>query len=320
MKLVVVAVVLAASVPAAAESFGGWTLTAPSGYTRSETRDFVMFQKIVAPTFCQFGLYASRPIAKALDAEIKDEWASVVEKGFQVSQTKKQTSKKTKSGIAYTPTTGLAKDPSNNSYRMIHYALVAGNRIGSLLVMSTNEASMTKCATTAATFLDGLGIEQATTQAPPANSVSVVGRWANSGGGTATGYGEGRMASIRREYNFATDGTYRFHSELHTSVGDWILVDETGAWSIAGDKLTVTPKSASIVVRDDKAVKKRTKGTLEKTVYTVSRHYFEGIGEWNLVLTPPAKTNRDGEFAANEKFAKSYLYTDTFKPEWRFAP
>lgn len=50
------------------------------------------------------------------------------------------------------------------------------------------------------------------------------------------------------------------------------------------------------------------------------RAHAEFTEEWNLVLTPPKKTERDGEFAANDKFKSSYLLSDTFKPEWRYAP
>lgn len=39
-------------------------------------------------------------------------------------------------------------------------------------------------------------------------------------------------------------------------------------------------------------------------------HFFEGIGEWNLVLTPldGKETARDGSFASNDAFPKSYLF------------
>ena len=45
--------------------------------------------------------------------------------------------------------------------------------------------------------------------------------------------------------------------------------------------------------------------------------FFEGIGETNLVLQPPAATSRDGVLGGNSLFPGAYLYTQGDKLEWR---
>ena len=46
---------------------------------------------------------------------------------------------------------------------------------------------------------------------------------------------------------------------------------------------------------------------LEKVTYKWTTHFFEGIGETNLVLQPPAPTNRDGVLGGNSRFPNAYL-------------
>jgi len=57
---------------------------------------------------------------------------------------------------------------------------------------------------------------------------------------------------------------------------------------------------------------------LEKVTYKWTTHFFEGIGETNLVLQPPAATSRDGILGSNSLFPNAYLYTQGDKLEWRF--
>ena len=54
---------------------------------------------------------------------------------------------------------------------------------------------------------------------------------------------------------------------------------------------------------------------LEKVTYKWTTHFFEGIGETNLVLQPPAATSRDGILGSNSLFPNAYLYTQGDKLE-----
>lgn len=128
------------------------------------------------------------------------------------------------------------------------------------------------------------------------------------------------------QYDFAADGTYRYHSEAWggTFNSNWrYIIDEKGTWTASGDQLTVTPKSVTGVVRDLQGnVQKNGGPKPEKVTYQFQTTYFSGLKETQLVLTPPKPTDRDGSFASNPSFPRSYLMRSAadYQPAFRFAP
>ena len=84
-------------------------------------------------------------------------------------------------------------------------------------------------------------------------------------------------------------------------------------------RLTISPKVSRATLRNLNGVVQETRANLlEKVTYKWTTHYFEGIGETNLVLQPPQPTSRDGILGGNSLFPKAYLYTQGDKLEWRF--
>lgn len=128
------------------------------------------------------------------------------------------------------------------------------------------------------------------------------------------------------QYDFAADGTYRYHSEAWggTYNSNWrYIIDEKGSWTVNGDQLTVSPKEVTGVVRDLAGKVQKTGGPApEKVTYRFQTTYFSGLKETQLVLTPPKATNRDGSFASNPSFPGSYLMRSAadYQPAFRFAP
>jgi hypothetical protein len=128
------------------------------------------------------------------------------------------------------------------------------------------------------------------------------------------------------QYDFAADGTYRYHSEAWggTFNSNWrYIIDENGTWTVNGDQLTVSPKSVTGVVRDLAGKVQKNGGPKpEKVTYRFQTTYFSGLKETQLVLTPPKGTDRDGAFASNPSFPGSYLMRSAadYQPAFRFAP
>jgi hypothetical protein len=128
------------------------------------------------------------------------------------------------------------------------------------------------------------------------------------------------------QYQFAADGTYRYHSEAWGGSfnANWrYIVDEKGTWTARGDQLTVSPKEVTGVVRDLAGnVQKKGGPALETVTYRFQTTYFSGLKETQLVLTPPKGTDRDGAFASNPSFPGSYLLRSSadYQPAFRFAP
>jgi len=70
-------------------------------------------------------------------------------------------------------------------------------------------------------------------------------------------------------------------------------IEESGSYSINGDTLTITPQTSKTTLRNLNGVVQETHANpLERVAYNWTTHFFEGIGETNLVLQPPAATSR----------------------------
>lgn len=149
----------------------------------------------------------------------------------------------------------------------------------------------------------------------PAELVSqAAGTWERSASAADGGY-------VRWGYVLDPTGSYTFKSERwfgHLRADEWHLTQEQGTWSVSADQLTLAPASTrGTVVDGNGAVLKTFDVPVEKTTYAWKKHLFEGIGETQLVLTPPAATQRDGDFGGNADFPASYLFSPNRTIEWR---
>jgi hypothetical protein len=163
--------------------------------------------------------------------------------------------------------------------------------------------------------------------APTADTKSLpfLGKWSVGQSAYSAGYSVSYGSRIL-QYDFAADGTYRYHSEAWGGSfnANWrYIIDEKGSWTATGDQLTLSPKEVTGVVRDLAGKVQKTGGPApEKVTYRFQTTYFSGLQETQLVLTPPKPTNRDGSFASNPSFPGSYLMRSAanYQPAFRFAP
>ena len=148
--------------------------------------------------------------------------------------------------------------------------------------------------------------------APASVNNQIVGAWTFAASTQYSGV-------MRLRYIFNADGTYSFKSERSYQTQKWWTVEESGSYSVNGDSLTITPRTSKATLRNLNGVVQETRpNQLEKVTYKWTTHFFEGIGETNLVLQPPSATNRDGVLGGNSRFPNAYLYTQGDRLEWRF--
>lgn len=313
------------STAAHAEEFGGWRYKPPAGAQRAEANGHVKYTAISGNTFCQIALFSAHA-PTADDAAF--EWKYVVESNFKVRSTAPPARQTTRQGLPLIATAAAVADHGGNPYAATLYVLLARGGSGSVLLTSSNNATIAKCPIDE--FLDSLALVAvppasspapgAATPAPaaaPAGADSIVGAWAAGSGNPMARQGTG--TTLRRQYSFKADGTYTYFSELFNGINEWIHVRESGSYTRAGDQLTLVPAVSTISSRDwTKATRAPQARPLETVTYTVRKHYFSGLKEWNLVLTPPRATERDGAFSSNEQFRNSYLLSDSYKPEWKW--
>ena len=148
-------------------------------------------------------------------------------------------------------------------------------------------------------------------------AVDIVGTWgASSSGQSNYERTHGLSGYISRQYTFSTNGTYEFLIKTFTYTSDKLLfTKETGTYQLSGNSLTINPQKSVIQAwsRRDGTDKwgqllSSQNRQLEKVTYQVSKHYFSGIQEWNLVLKGSQPTERDGPFTTVSDFPNSWLY------------
>jgi hypothetical protein len=330
LRLTIVAAFFAAWLPAArayAEAAVGWTFTPPAGWAVSRAPDHVAYTKFAGPSFCQLVLYKTRAMAAAADAELEVEWKRVVDPSYTASDPKSLGEGRTRAGVPYGALSATLTDRDHHAYAGHLYILIPPPLVGSLLVVSSTSVSLNSCQPSVQALLASLTVDLAAratpapAAAPPtvATSSVVVGSWATS----VAGQPNDGSPTIVRQYVLDGDGTYRYHSEIWGGAyrsDDYTILDERGTYVISGNQLTINPTSSTGVTRGKAAIRKTFQVALEKVTYTWTTHYFAGIKETDLVLTPSAKTKRDGELASNSQFPGSYLLSGNYKPSWTFPP
>lgn len=302
-------------------------------------------------------VFASEP-ATDLHAWFDDAWAALASAHASVQQSPPD-ELSTTSGLAGRAGAGVMVDASGKKHILLLAAFSDGKRVSPMLLEFASEASLgraTDVIAAAATIallarspmpkaafarggwryplggavapvapapVAGPGPASPGPPATTAASLPFLGKWSVGQSAYSSGYSVS-YGSRLLQYDFVADGTYTFHSEAWggSANPNWrYIIEEKGAWSAAGDQLTVAPTSATGVVRDLKgnAVKQGGPG-LEKVTYRFQTTYFSGLQETQLVLTPPTATARDGAFASNPSFPGSYLLKNNYKPAFRFAP
>ena len=181
-------------------------------------------------------------------------------------------------------------------------------------------------------FLESISLkapETAPAQTAPAASgdaSAIVGSWGmSSSDQSAYAMSNGISGYIKRQYDFNPNGTYVFMIKTFTYTSSELLfTKETGTYKLNGNSLTITPQKGYIqgwtkgtVVGGDGRVSTTDKwGKLVKTqptkleavTYQISKEYFSGIDEWQLVMRTSAPTQREGPFVSSSAFPNSYFY------------
>jgi hypothetical protein len=148
-------------------------------------------------------------------------------------------------------------------------------------------------------------------------TTDIVGVWGMSSSGQSNFEAKhGLSGYISRQYTFSSNGTYEFLIKTFSYTSDKLLfTKETGTYQLSGNSLTIIPQKSVIQTwsRRDGTDKwgqllSSQNRPLEKVSYQVTKHYFSGIQEWNLVLKASQPTERDGPFTTVSDFPNSWLY------------
>ncbi|HSS21675.1 MAG TPA: lipocalin family protein [Pyrinomonadaceae bacterium] len=293
--------------------------TPPKGWTKTTKKDAVIYVAAdkTNNTFCVLTIHSGTASSGNVEKDFAAEWKNFVVTPHQAEANPK-TETETKDGWTMISANAPIEIDGIKSLAALFVFSGFGKTTSILAILNSNTYLKPL-----ATFMDTIKLDQtpiaAQTQAPANSPVAnspgaptLVGKW---GTGTAADMVSGNFVTYasnatQKFYQFKADGTYSFvysgYSGLVGSAGSFhITTQESGVYSVNGDSITITPRKSQ-TNSNSGGLKNN---PLETVTYRWTIHYFEGIGEYALILHPDQQTNRDGGFDYVLAFPNSYSYS-----------
>lgn len=289
------------------ETFDMVKFIPPKNWTKTEKKGAVVYSDLnkAANAFCVITVYSGTASNGSAAKDFAADWKTFVVEPYK-AEAKPKTDSQTEDGWTTTSATALIETDGIKSLAML--AVFSGfGKTTSILTISNHE----KYIKPISAFLESIKLDQTPlptiiAAAVPVNNSSIVGRWGDTTGSGAIGYGTN---ASQKQYTFNADGTYSFdYAGWSGTVGYsgsfHIQRHETGVYTLDGDSVTITPKKNQITSNS-----KVTQKPLETVTYRWTVHYFEGSQYYALILHPDHKTERDGSFDYVLAFPDSYSYS-----------
>jgi hypothetical protein len=276
--------------------------------------------------FCQMAIYQQQPSSGSLQASFNKEWTELVLGSFDGPATPSPQPKKIKNAnVLYYG--AQVKNKSNQlPYYSELYVFDCGSNVQSLMVTYGAKKHVPLFDSSWQSLITSVkkqsGVSNSANQSSAAVNNSFAGKWGKASsspwsldpGAVLTNVGY-----IKCQYDFKANGTYTMRGESYANAQKWTLLSESGTFTINGQQLVITPvKSGLKIVNREGKVLQTKPVDMSKRTYTWQLHYFEGLQETQLVLTPLKDYFQDGGFGSNSAFPNSYLYSQKYVPEWRF--
>ncbi len=301
------------------ETFDVITYSAPNGWKKEageSTVSYTLFNN-KNNSWCRINLVKSTVSKGSIEKDFESEWQEMVVKSYQPA-TAPQTNEiqevngwKTKAGGAVFT--------SNGSQAMVFLTTATGfNRCASIIA-TTNSQEYLKNIETILASITLIKIEAVTIPQAIANNDknSITGTWsAYASDSSNYRIQNGIVNYTTRQYTFNNDGTYIFVSKTFDPlVSNILLGKENGVFEMSAGMVTITPKKSVLEAwskkndRDEwgKLINSQN-STLEKVAYRITKHYFEGTKNWNLVMQADKPTKRDGPHSNNKTFTNAWYY------------
>jgi hypothetical protein len=304
------------------ETFGILTYTPPQGWQREATAEHIKYTEIKNQTsYCILAIYNTRESTDDADKDFEKEWTDLAVKPFQVISSPETQKEKTTAG--WTVIAGAAPFKFQGSDGLLMLTAISGYGKTASIMSITNDTSYINFIQG---FLGTIDIKpgKAVTDSSTTNTSALIGKWGKSGSSPSR-YINGVLNNTayngyyKGQYDLKADGSYTFTGESYNGLNEFRLLDENGTYKITGQQLLLIPAKAVFRVTDiNGRLRKTEKAVIAKRTYNWQLHFFEGIGETNLVLTAKEENITDGGFSSNSLFPNSFLYSREYKPEWKF--
>lgn len=322
MKLINIFILLffAGSLQAQTDSLDNIVFKLPNGKVEQKGT-YMLATVAIGRTVYEVATYGQQPALSSLTESFNKEWLDIVSAFFNVTVIPKPLTKKTRAGINYqTFSTSATSINNGKAFYMQFNVYDCGNYVQSVMVLTDSKKSLQQFDSTYQKMI----AQVKKNETKEAKAQPFAGKWAKSAsspyslnpGAIVTNQG-----SYKAQYEFKENGSYVFHGENwggHMSSTRYMVIDEAGTYMVNGNQVILTPSKSQLKVTNPEGVVQKTETlSLTKRIYQWQLHYFEGIGETNLVLSGVKENVIDGGYASNSLFPSSFLYSKEYKPEWR---
>jgi hypothetical protein len=309
------------------DSLDNLVLKIPAGWEVEKYQGYTLVTKRNKSTnsFCQLAIYGQQPASGDHYASFKSEWDGLLLGFFETSDTPVPQMRKTKQGNALFYGAQVTNKTNGLRYYTELHVYDCGNYVQSVLVTYGAKKHVGLYDSLWKPIIAVVKRNSANVQPVAGNTSSsnpFNGKWSSSGS-SLRDFSPGSILTdagyYKNMYDFRPDGTYTLRGESRTNTGNYILIDENGSYKINGTQLIITPAKGKIQTfdRDGKLLRSQV-GELAKRSYTWQLHYFEGLDETQLVLTPARSYTWDGGTGGSSLFPNSVLLSQKTTIEWRF--
>lgn len=314
------------------ETFDLFAYLPPAGWKKEVTENIISYTGFNNKTkaWCRIGIVKSTTSKGNVEADFESEWQDLVVRNY--NPTEAPVLNEVRETDGWKVKDGVVKFRFNNADAQAMLTTISGfDRCASIVVTLNNQEYLENIDA----FLKSVEFKKIETSALPvsvnySDDTSIVGTWGNSmtynqqsGDLVVHVMGYGYTAN---QYTFNSNNTYYFVSKTFlASDNKMLLVKENGNYQISGNNITIEPlnsvteswsKKDSLDSQGRQAgvdkwgkVLSSQKRALEKVNYTLTKHYFSGIQQWNLVFQSNTATQRDGPFSSNTTFSNAWYYS-----------
>lgn len=297
----------------------------PNGRIEQE-RTYMHAYVAIGRTVYELAAYQQQPASGRLTADFRKEWNEIVLAMFNVTVAARPVSRNNGKGISWLSFSAPATNKNNGGSFYVQLNVYdCGAYIQSVIVYTATKKDLLQFDSTyQALIADVKKNTNAVAAGPTNNTQPFSGAWAKSAS-NFSGFDPGSIITdqgyYKGQYDFAPNGSYVFHGESwggHMRSAHYLVIDENGTYTINGDQLILAPSKSVLKETNHEGVVRKTQNlSLEKRSYRWQLYYFEGLQEYNLVLSGVKENMIDGGFGSNELFPSSFLYSQKYKPEWK---
>ena len=298
------------------ESFDIATFQIPKGWTKEVSEEHLQIstQDKAAGTFCLITVYKSVPGGNDSKENFRVAWTSIVKERMRpTAEPVMQPSKNDPGG--WQAEMGSAPFENKAGSGVAVLVTISGfGRVVNTMILTNSEAYEPEIRA----FLESADLKKPSkpapvdeTREPLALSVTSY-NWKQSqnrkdGMGSYAGYSA-------NTYQFLPNGTYKFSQVTFQNYAPkYYLEDEEGTYQLAGNTITISPRSASYrVYRSTRLDPVSQSGKLERSASKYTLEITNLNNNWTLLLSPVdgVETKRDGQFSfwLNGEKQKTYSY------------